>query len=123
MRQWELALRNSQEASRRNGVVGSTGRNMPSVASPMHRNAIIFKMIFIFLFLEMKSVKHEFFILIYCFLFFVSLFLYSVVCLDYDDGEDEAWDDEEIPCDTEHAEDGCVFDEGVVDADVEVDAV
>ena len=61
MRQWELALRNSQEASRRNGVVGSTGRNMPSVASPTHRNAIIFKMIFIFLFLEMKIVKYEFF--------------------------------------------------------------
>ena len=73
MRQWELALRNSQEASRRNGVVGSTGRNMPSVASPTHRNAIIFKMIFIFLFLEMKRVKYEFFILIYCFLFLVSL--------------------------------------------------
>ena len=72
MRQWELALRNSQEASRRNGVVGRTGRNMPIVASPTQMKAIIFKMIFIFLFLEMKRVKYEFFILIYCFLFFVS---------------------------------------------------
>ena len=52
--------------------MGSTGRNMPREASPTHVKAMIFKMIFIFLFLEMKSVKHEFFILIYCFLFLVS---------------------------------------------------
>ena len=52
MRQWELALRNSQEASRRNGVVGSTGRNMPKVASPTHRNAIVFRIIFIFFVLD-----------------------------------------------------------------------
>ena len=50
-RQPELALRNSHEASRRNGVVGSTGRNMPSEASPTHVKANMFKMIFIFLFL------------------------------------------------------------------------
>ena len=55
---------------------------------------------------------------LFLFTAFYSLFLNQVVCLDYDDGEDEAWDDEEIPCDTEHAEDGCVFDEGVVDADM-----
>ena len=52
VRQWELALRNSQEASRRNGVVGNTGRNMPKVASPTHRNAIVFRIIFIFFVLD-----------------------------------------------------------------------
>ena len=50
-RQPELAFRNSHEASRRNGVVGSTGRNMPREASPTHVKANMFKMIFIFLFL------------------------------------------------------------------------
>ena len=51
MCQPELAFRNSHEASRRNGVVGSTGRNIPREASPTHVKAMMFKMIFIFLFL------------------------------------------------------------------------
>ena len=51
MCQPELAFRNSHEASRRNGVVGSTGRNMPNVANPTQIKAMMFKMIFIFLFL------------------------------------------------------------------------
>ena len=50
-RQPELAFRNSHEASRRNGVVGSMGRNMPNVANPTQIKAMMFKMIFIFLFL------------------------------------------------------------------------
>ena len=50
-RQPELAFRNSQEARSRNGVVGSTGRNIPREASPTHVKAMMFKMIFIFLFL------------------------------------------------------------------------
>ena len=43
VRQCELALRNSHEASKRNGVVGSTGRNMPKVASPTQMNAMILR--------------------------------------------------------------------------------
>ena len=43
--------------------------------------------------------------------------------MDYDDCKDEAWDDEEIPCDAEHAEYGSVFDERVVDRDVEIEAM
>ena len=46
-RQPELAFRNSHEASKRNGVVGSTGRNIPSEASPIQVKAMMFKMIFI----------------------------------------------------------------------------
>ena len=42
----------------------------------------------------------------------------KIICLDDDDGEDEAWDDKEVPCDTEHAEYGSVLDKRVVDTDM-----
>ena len=47
MRQWELAFRNSHEASRRNGVVGSTGRNIPNVANPTQIKAMMLRRSFI----------------------------------------------------------------------------
>ena len=46
-RQLELVFRNSHAASSRNGVVGSTGRNMPSVASPIQMKAMRFSSNFI----------------------------------------------------------------------------
>jgi hypothetical protein len=56
-------------------------------------------------------------------MFMLLVFFYEIVGLDYNDCEDEAGGDEEVPSNAEHAEYGSIFDERVVDRDVEIDAV